>query len=79
MITCLQREICASVDNVSTGQGFFPQYYSTNVLYLSSSTFCSYQMHKEKSRGNISKSIALSEVGDHWIEKCFHLFLCIKE
>ena len=78
MNKCSQQEICAYVDKVEKGEGFLPQYYSTNVSYLSSSTVCSYQLHKRKRRENIPDSIALSAVGVHWIEKCFHLFFYIK-
>jgi hypothetical protein len=67
VIKNLQPETCASVDKVVTGEDFIFQYYSTNVLYLPSSTFFCYQLHKGKSRGNIPESIALSAVGEHWI------------
>jgi hypothetical protein len=63
-----------------TGTGFSPstsvfpcKYHSTNAPYSSSSTHCSCQKDKRAKPGNLTKNNAVSEIGEHWIEKYFHL------
>jgi hypothetical protein len=53
--------------------GFPCQHHSTNASYSSSSTCCSYQKNKLAQPGNLPKRNALSEIGEHWKEKYFHL------
>lgn len=37
------------------------------------STRCSYQKDKRSKPANFPESSALSEIGERWIEKCFHV------
>ena len=54
----------------------FPwQYNSSNATHSSSSTYCSYQTDKRAKHGSLQKSNALSEIGQHWIEKCCYFSL----
>jgi len=74
-------EICdGQIDNgtgFSSRTSLFPcQYHSTSAPYSSSSTRCCYQKDKPTKPWNISKSNAVSESGEHWIEKCFHFLVC---
>jgi hypothetical protein len=70
-----------------TGTNFVPskavvlyQYHSTNAPHPSSSTnmHCSYQKCKRAKTGNLPKSNALSEIGEYWKEKFFHLCFVFK-
>lgn len=61
-----------------TGTGFSPsilvfpyQYGSTSAPSSSSPTCCSYQKDKEARPGNLPKSNAFSETGEHWMEQPF--------
>jgi len=45
----------------------------TNVPYLASCTFCSYQKDKWAKPGNFKKSWALSLIGKHWAENGLQL------
>lgn len=61
-----------------TGTTVFPcQWRSTNSLYSSWSTWCSYQMDKRAKPGNLPTSSAVSEIGDNSIEKWFYLEICL--
>jgi hypothetical protein len=62
-----------------SGTGFslstsvFPcQYHCTNAPHSSSCTCCSNQTDKGQKPGSLPKTNALLEIGEHWIEKCFH-------
>jgi hypothetical protein len=65
-----------------TGTCFYPstsvfpcQYHSSFALYISSSTCCSYQKDEREKSRNLPKWNVLSEVGEHWIQNCFHYIL----
>jgi hypothetical protein len=52
----------------------FPgQCHSNIVPFSASSTCCLYLNDQRAKPGNLSKSNALLEMGEHWIEKYFHL------
>jgi hypothetical protein len=65
-----------------TGRHLFPstsvlpcQYHSASAPYSSSYSSCPYQKDKSSKSGNFAKSIALSEIGEHWIESTFTCFI----
>ena len=64
-----------------TGTGFTPstsffpcEYHSTIASYSSSPARCSSQNNERAKPGNLSKSNAVSEIGENWLEKYFCLF-----
>jgi hypothetical protein len=52
--------------------------FSPVCIIPSSSTCCFYQIDKLAKPGNLTKSNALSKIGEHWIEKCFQCFRLLK-
>jgi hypothetical protein len=74
-------EICGAQSGTGTdfsaSTSAFPcQYLSTNAPYSSSSACCSYEDRWAKSV-NVPKTNALSEIGEHWVEKDFQFFFCL--
>ena len=62
------------VDKVVKGQVYLLVLrFSTSAPQSPSSTCCFHQKYKRAKPGNLSKSNALVEIGEHWLEKYFHL------
>ena len=47
--------------------------FSTSAPQSPSSTCCFHQKYKRAKPANLSKSNAFVEIGEHWLEKYFHL------
>jgi hypothetical protein len=64
-------------DIISTGTSVFPcEWPSAKSLYLSWSTWCSYQIYKRSKPRNIPTSSAVSEIWKNSIGKWFYLAIC---
>ena len=69
-------KVCGGQGGTETGlspsTSVFPfRYHSTNTAY--STSYAAHQKNERAKAGNLPKSNTLSEVGEHWIEKYFHL------
>ena len=63
----------------SPGISVFPcQYHSTITPYWNSCICCCYQKDKRAKTGKLPKSNVLSEIVEHWTEKCFHFLSSLK-
>jgi hypothetical protein len=73
-------EICGGQSGTRSGFSttisvFLSPYHPASALHSVSSTNCSYQMVNLMNTGSFPNGSVLSEIGEHWIEKNFHISL----